>query len=493
MNLNFYVEYHTEFGEELVLNLVSAGSAGKHETTEYRMSTLDGYHWSVQLKSVLKIGTSVDYYYSVMRGDGVVRREWTLETHRLQLVNANASNYHVYDHWTDIPENAYLYSSAMTECVNHHDMASVEPTDYLKTVRLKVRAPQLRSNERLAVVGSDASMGSWKVQNALPMVEHNINEWIVDVDVTRLTDGKLEFKFVVLDEDPDVSPLWESADNRVVVLPEMEEKEVVVYELPEAYFPIYDIKCAGTLVPVFSLRSRDSFGVGDFGDLKKMVDWVHHTRQRVLQVLPINDTTITHTWTDSYPYSCISIFALHPMYVNLNALPQLADEEKRNYYDLLQRELNALPQIDYERVNNAKIEYLRLLFEQEGKTMMADKAFKDFFDETKRWLVPYAKYCLPARSVRHCRLQSVARPSDLGRVGACLTLHFAQQSLQGRGILLLRAVHPQPADGRGASVCTLKGHHPQGRHTNRREPLRMRRMAGTALLQPQRSGWCSTR
>ncbi len=393
MNLNFYIEYHTEFGEELVLNLVSAGSAGKQETTEYRMSTADGYHWNVQLKSVLKIGTSVDYYYSVMRGDSVVRREWTLETHRLQLVNAKAANYQVYDHWIDIPENSYLYSSAMTECVNHHDVMKAETTDYLKTVRLKVRAPQLRSNERLAVVGSDASMGAWRVQNALPMTEHNYNEWIVDVDVTQLTEGKLEFKFLVLDEDPDVTPLWESADNRVVILPDMEEKDVVVYELPEAYFPIYDIKCAGTLVPVFSLRSRDSFGVGDFGDLKKMVDWVHHTHQRVLQVLPINDTTITHTWTDSYPYSCISIFALHPMYVNLNALPQLADEQARNKFDLLQRELNALTQIDYERVNDAKTEYMRLLFEQEGKTIMADKAFKDFFDETKRWLVPYAKYC----------------------------------------------------------------------------------------------------
>ena len=393
MNLNFYIEYHTEFGEELVLNLVSAGSAGKQETTEYRMSTADGYHWNVQLKSVLKIGTSVDYYYSVMRGDSVVRREWTLETHRLQLVNAKAANYQVYDHWIDIPENSYLYSSAMTECVNHHDVMKAETTDFLKTVRLKVRAPQLRSNERLAVVGSDASMGAWRVQNALPMIEHNYNEWIVDVDVTQLTEGKLEFKFVVLDEDPDVTPLWESADNRVVILPDMEEKDVVVYELPEAYFPIYDIKCAGTLVPVFSLRSRDSFGVGDFGDLKKMVDWVHHTHQRVLQVLPINDTTITHTWTDSYPYSCISIFALHPMYVNLNALPQLADEQARNKFDLLQRELNALTQIDYERVNDAKTEYMRLLFEQEGKTIMADKAFKDFFDETKRWLVPYAKYC----------------------------------------------------------------------------------------------------
>ena len=62
-------------------------------------------------------------------------------------------------------------------------------------------------------------------------------------------------------------------------------------------------------MPGFSLRSKTSFGVGDFGDLKKMIDYIDKTGQRVLQILPINDTTITHTWTDSYPYSCISVIA----------------------------------------------------------------------------------------------------------------------------------------------------------------------------------------
>ena len=101
-----------------------------------------------------------------------------------------------------------------------------------------------------------------------------------------------------------------------------------------------------------------------------MIDFVAHTNQRVLQVLPINDSTTTHTWTDSYPYSCISIFALHPQYVDLNALPLLKSEDDRMAFEALRQELNALSQIDYERVNNAKTAYLKLLFEQEGKEMM---------------------------------------------------------------------------------------------------------------------------
>jgi 4-alpha-glucanotransferase len=168
---------------------------------------------------------------------------------------------------------------------------------------------------------------------------------------------------------------------------------VVVYDLSQAFFPLPPVRCAGTLVPVFSLRSRESFGVGDFGDLKKMIDWVAKTKQRVLQILPINDTTITHTWTDSYPYSCISIFALHPQYADLNQLPKIADKALADEMEQLRQELNALPQIDYERVNDAKVRYLRAIYEQEGKTTLASTEFKQFFKETEQWLVPYAQYC----------------------------------------------------------------------------------------------------
>ncbi|MBO4786527.1 MAG: 4-alpha-glucanotransferase, partial [Prevotella sp.] len=137
-----------------------------------------------------------------------------------------------------------------------------------------------------------------------------------------------------------------------------------------------------------------SFGVGDFGDLRKMIDWVSKTNQRVLQVLPINDTTTTKTWTDSYPYSCISIFALHPQYTDFRQLPKLNDEKERKRFEALRKELNALPQIDYERVNAAKQEYLHLLFEQEGKAMLSSAEFKAFFKEEEQWLVPYAQYSM---------------------------------------------------------------------------------------------------
>ena len=154
-----------------------------------------------------------------------------------------------------------------------------------------------------------------------------------------------------------------------------------------------DLRIAGTLVPVFSLRSRRSFGVGDFGDLRMMIDWAALTGQRLVQILPINDTTLTHTWTDSYPYSCISVFALHPQYMDLSALPALKDAEARRRFEDIRMQLNELSQIDYEEVNRQKLAYLRLLFDQEGKRVLASPEFKAFFAETEQWLVPYAYYC----------------------------------------------------------------------------------------------------
>ncbi len=173
----------------------------------------------------------------------------------------------------------------------------------------------------------------------------------------------------------------------------MNNGEVCVYELDQAFFEICDTKLAGTLIPVFSLRSNGSFGVGDFGDLKLMIDWVAETNQKVLQVLPINDTTSTHSWTDSYPYSAISIFALHPQYADFRQLPAIKDKKKAEEFETLRKELNALKQIDYERVNNAKTEYLRIIFEQEGKEVLKSLDFKQFLKENEHWLVPYAQYC----------------------------------------------------------------------------------------------------
>src|SRR3712207_5988399 len=105
----------------------------------------------------------------------------------------------------------------------------------------------------------------------------------------------------------------------------------------------------------------------------------------------------TRYWRDWSSDVCssdlISIFALHPQYVDLTRLPALKDAKKRNDFEALRQQLNALKQIDYEQVNNAKTTYLKELFAQEGKKMMKSAAFKAFFKESEQWLVPYAQYC----------------------------------------------------------------------------------------------------
>ncbi|EHG23755.1 hypothetical protein HMPREF9332_00569 [Alloprevotella rava F0323] len=387
MEVIFHLDYKTSYGEELYVNVVG-------DSQKYIMHTPDGLHWVAQLK--LKGDVSVlDYFYSVETSDGLRAVEWTAETHRLELSAVHAKCYRVYDRWMDIPEDSYLYSSAFTDCVNHREKAAVERNNYARTVRLKVRAPQLRSDEYLALSGATPLLGDWQEDKVLPMTEHNYNEWIIDLDADKCADGRLEFKFVAqaLKDDRAEVRFWETDMNRIITLPKMADGDVVVYELDQAFFPISNRRMAGTLIPVFSLRSQSSFGVGDFGDLRKMVDFVSATRQRVLQVLPINDTTISHRWTDSYPYSCISIFALHPQYVDLTQLPALKDKKRAAHFEALRKELNALAEIDYERVNAAKNEYLHELFVQEGDKALKSQAFKTFFQEVEEWLVPYGQYC----------------------------------------------------------------------------------------------------
>ena len=389
----FKIEYNTVYGQDLVLNIIDRNGNGDKTVSEYRMRTYDGFHWECEVNCALKTGTTIEYYYTVVRGDVCERREWNVINHQLELCASKAMRYVVYDHWFDIPDDAYLYTSAITDCIVGNEIERPESSNYSKTVRLKVRAPQLRKGEKLVIAGSEPCMGEWDIASALHMKQHSINEWIVDIDATRFVSDAIEFKFAAISNRNGGEVRWESSDNRTVELVNVADGEVVVYDLAQAYFGSNNLKCAGTLVPVFSLRSATSFGVGDFGDLKKMIDWVACVRQRVLQILPINDTTTTHTWTDSYPYSCISIFALHPQYADLSALPQIKDEALRQEMEELRKELNALPQIDYERVNDAKISYLRIIFEQEGAAMMATDEYRKFFEENEEWLVPYARYC----------------------------------------------------------------------------------------------------
>ena len=368
-----------------MLNLV-----GNDGVKTHRMATFDGKDWFCDLR-LSKTDSTLTYYYNVTGRDNNNRNEWQIVKHVLDLTCAKATEYTIYDHWNGMPEDSYLYSSAFTDCINHQEPEQMKDTTYAQTLQLTVRAPQLRDGERLAVIGAHPSLGAWNPDKALPMTLHTYGEWAVNIDASVLHEEPVELKFVIMNTAGHVM-MWECGYNRTITLPDMKKNQVVVYHLNQAFFEIWNRKVTGTLVPVFSLRSKESAGIGDFGDLKMMIDLMEKTGQRVLQLLPINDTTITHTWTDSYPYSCISVFAIHPQYVNLRALPALADEKERKEAEAEGARLNALPQIDYEGANAFKSKYLQKVYLQEGKKIMKSAEFKAFFQETQNWLVPYAQY-----------------------------------------------------------------------------------------------------
>lgn len=385
MTVQFNIEYKAMFGEQIVVNIQT-----EEGELKLPLETTDGERWACDW-CVESPEKSYTYYYSVEREGRAVKTEWLMIKHQLDVNAKKAEAYTLYDHWKAMPEDAYLYSSAFTDCINHQAPQEMKPETGSKIVRLIVRAPQLRDGERLGVLGADKALGVWDVQKILPMTQHTYNEWVADIDATHLEGSHLEFKFVAF-RNAKNELLWETSMNRTVDLPEMKAGELVSYELDQAFFALYNRKLAGTQVPVFSLRTRKSAGIGDFGDLKTMIDFVASTGQKVLQLLPINDTTITHTWTDSYPYSSISVFAIHPQYADLHALPELKDAKARAEAEKTRVELNALDKIDYEKVNDFKINYLRQIFNQEGEKMMKTAEYKAFFQDTELWLVPYAQY-----------------------------------------------------------------------------------------------------
>ena len=409
MNIKFKLPYHTTYGDELLLNIAPSPEDDNLalDMSQFKvlaMTTHDGATWTLDTTLDSKDASRYDYFYSVRGIRGIKCSEWKTVMHRLDLTAAKANTYEVNDRWTDFPGDTYMYSSAFTDCVNRRAQIPAQSTSYATTLRLVVRAPQLRSGMRLHLVGAQAALGDWDLSKSLPMTEHSHNEWYVDIDASLLfatskrgskkaydDSSEIEFKFVAIGDKNEIE--WETCNNRILAVEPLKQGELRSIALDQAFFALYDEKVAGTLIPVFSLRSEGSFGVGDFGDLKLMIDWVAKTHQRLLQVLPINDSTSTHTWTDSYPYSCISVFALHPQYCDLRQLPAIDDKVEADRFEMLREELNALPQIDYERVNNAKIKYLQMLFKQEGKKVLKSEDFKSFFKATNHWLVPYAQYC----------------------------------------------------------------------------------------------------
>lgn len=390
MKVTFNINYRTRWGEALYISgdLQELGSCNDHAAVQ--MNYVGGDHW--QLTVDLHANTANFRYHYIVKSPGQAwRLEWG-ESHRLALPH-RASHIEVYDRWQDQPYDKPYYSSAFTNGMLHRKLKGQPVKLQSGTLNLRIQAPMIAPDQLLAIAGEGAALGNWDPHKALHLSDALYPEWEINIPLADLR-FPCEYKFVILDKATLEPIAWEMRNNRVFDFnPDDPACDIIVCAGLRFINPLAPWKGAGTAIPVFSLRTEEDFGVGDFMDLIKMVDWCKHTGQKVLQILPINDTTMTGSWTDSYPYNANSTFALHPMYLRLQEVGELKNKKRREHFHAIAKELNALSDIDYERVNRSKIEYLHELYTEQKDTTLNNPEFKAFVTRNESWLRPYAAFC----------------------------------------------------------------------------------------------------
>lgn len=390
MKLTFNIDYHTNWGESIYLvgNIKELGDNAENKALEMIFNGGETWNLSVDIPDS---SSDFNYRYFVKNDNEIIKQEWG-KTHLFLMPN-NVSACDIYDRWQDVPYNKHYYSSAFIDGVFAREKDKTPLRCKAENVLISVLAPVVKSDEYLAISGDNEEMNNWDISKAIPMNDHNFPIWSVNIDIKK-NPTPFTYKFIILKKGTNELVAWEGGYNRILETSIKSKDEAIIVSGLKFINTMPQWKGAGVAVPVFSLRSEEDFGVGEFYDLFKMIDWAEATGQNFVQILPINDTTMTHTWTDSYPYNANSTFALHPMFLRLTEVGTLSDKKKQKEYDKLANELNALSEIDYERVNNAKSNFLHDIYNEIGESTVKSAPFKKFVKNNDYWLTSYSAFCV---------------------------------------------------------------------------------------------------
>lgn len=389
MTLNFSIEYRTEWGQNVEVELCFLSAEGKTHHQRIPLETDDGLIWK-GLCMLKARGKQFRYSYIITTEGEVVRKEWDVVPRLFPADDART--YFFVDHWRDIPEASHCYTDAYQVALGQDKLPSASVALFPRTFLFRVQAPQLAQGERVALVGDQPTLGNWDVERAMPMMPSKQQEWLLSIsgDGLRLP---FEYKYIVIGKDGEVK--WEAGPNRQSPdsqLTIFDSKWVVALSGGEIRLETSHWKVAGLVVPLFSLRSEGSQGVGDLGDLKEISDWAAMAGMHAVQLLPIYDTIQEGKETDSYPYNAISVHALHPIYADLRQLP-LSDKKKLASFQKKWQKLNALPALDYVEVIKSKVEYLHLLYDEQGENVCQKADYQSFVKDNAEWLQPYQVFC----------------------------------------------------------------------------------------------------
>lgn len=398
MKIKFLIQYNLSMGRSIFIS--GAGKTlGEWNTLNALKMRYEGESvWSAELE-LPKAVSSIEYKYVECNEDGTSPK-WESGKNRIVEIPSSIKYAELADSWQTKDNSALvLETSAFKKVVFKRNVTGKKfATPELKSSKAKivvfeVATPKILPGHSVAVIGSSAELGEWDSDKAIPMTEVKPYAWRASVEVNGKSN--IEYKYAIT--EPKKRMAFESGSNRSINL--KDKKESIIFRRDQCFnYSNLEWKGAGLAIPVFSVRTHKSCGVGDFGDLKILVDWCKEVGINMLQLLPIDDTVSTHTWVDSYPYGGISVFAMHPMFINIEALGEIPLGISAKEFQEKKKALNALPVVDYEAVMKEKSIIYKKAYDYQKDKFLADPDYQAFFKKNEEWLAPYAAFsCLRDR------------------------------------------------------------------------------------------------
>ena len=392
VKIHFYIRFSTKFGYSLLLSGNIPELGNNQQGNAILMQYLNDSYWyySVELHEKENLPQQIVYKYLLKDANGSITEEWN-DNKTIDLVNITTPEISATDTWNfeGLAENAY-YSSPFKNILLPQVKNSTTLQPYTgKTHLFKVKAPFLKKDEVICLTGSPGVLGNWNTENVKLLQKEN-EWWTTKLNLAE-ADFYIAYKYGIYNTKKKAFVRYEDGDNRLMYNNNGQTKFSILHD---GFIHVANNKWrgAGVAIPVFSLRSNNSLGTGEFTDLKLLVDWAKKTGMHIIQLLPVNDTTDTNTWKDSYPYNAISAFALHPLYLNVGAITPGDNTELSEKIKEKSKQLNKKSEVDYEAVLTFKWRVIKEIYKSGSKTFFQQKDYQKFFSQHKAWLMPYAVY-----------------------------------------------------------------------------------------------------
>ena len=383
MKVTFQINYRTEYGQSLCVYETNESKMGWSERNPLILRCQGADFWTTDVE-VKTIPDEIHYKYAIYLGDHILPEAG--EPRALHL-KAEDKNVIIRDFWQAVDYEKSFYSTAFLKSLFMRHGHVAAKTKKTANVRFSIDLPQILPTQGVAVMGNVDELGNWENEKKLIMDDKDFPIWRAEINVKA--HEIFEYKYVIYDLETGNIVDLEWGENRHIW--GLRSGEVILQNDRGFRRTQPRFKGAGVAVPVFSLRTNDGFGIGEFNDLKKMADWAAKVGLKMIQTLPINDTTLTHTNRDSYPYSPVSVFALHPIYINIPAMGKLTAEQKKEY-EKTKKAFNAKTIADYQCVYDEKMKYFKALYKAEADKVFKTKEYQAFYKKSQSWLDPYSAF-----------------------------------------------------------------------------------------------------